>query len=347
MKKIGVVRKLRLEFNVCEMLSPPIVPLKKLDDERGMTNTRVSLKKRGVSRKRRIPGESRLVKTSDAQLMMNVRVLNAKKPIVKLRRNAVVMMLRVSFYKWRMTRQSVATTRISAAAKPKLPSTLSGKRLSSSNAIQKIDASLPKMTLIAESKTSKLRLRLKKFAPRTRKLRCEPLQRQKAIGERQRTMISPLSVEPLKSSSSLVFVLRIRKKTDGKSMLKSSLESTLKRCDASPLLRPTTNLDLKKSRSSKRLKSAKLLMKINGALVSRRKLRPLRMLNAAKEKPKMRVDVLTTMPLELREKLKTDFVPKRINVVPKISVMKKNLLEKKRLRRKKKHVVSKNKTRRI
>jgi hypothetical protein len=88
-------------------------------------------------------------------------------------------------------------------------------------------------------------------------------------------------------------------------------------------------------------------MKINGALVSRRKLRPLRMLNAAKEKPKMRVDVLTTMPLELREKLKTDFVPKRINVVPKISVMKKNLLEKKRLRRKKKHVVSKNKTRRI
>ena len=160
-------------------------------------------------------------------------------------------------------------------------------------------------------------------------------------------MTLPLSVEPLKSSSSLVFVSRILKKTDGKSMLKSSLESTLKRCDASPPLRPTTNLDLKKSRSSKRLKSAKLLMKINDVLVPRLKLKPLRMLSAAKEKPKMPVDALTTTPLELREKLKIDFAPKRNNAVPKISVMKKNLLEKKLLRRKKKHVVSENKTRRI
>lgn len=65
MKKIGVVWKLRFEFNVCEMFLLLIVLLKKFDDECGMTNTRVSLKKRGVFRKWRIFGESRFVKILD------------------------------------------------------------------------------------------------------------------------------------------------------------------------------------------------------------------------------------------------------------------------------------------
>lgn len=158
-------------------------------------------------------------------------------------------------------------------------------------------------------------------------------------------MILLLSVEFLKSLSSLVFVLRIWKKIDGKSMFKRLFELTLKRCDVSLLLRLIINFDLKKLRFLKRLKSVKLLMKINGVFVLRCKLRLLRMLNVVKEKSKMRVDVFTTMSFELREKLKIDFVLKRINVVLKISVMKKNLFEKKWLRRKKKYVVSKNKIR--